>query len=79
MWIERIKTGWVLGDFVEDRKITIHITRNPLKDIFLYIDEKYLGLLNEGRFYFPKGSLDKIVYTPQGKIELHLKGVDWIE
>jgi len=73
MWIERKETGWIFGEFVKDRKITTHITRNSLKDVFLFVNGRYIGLLEKGRFFFSKELLDRIVYTPRGQIELYLK------
>jgi len=73
MWIERVETGWVFRRVVNDRTITVHITRDPLKDILLYVNGKYVGFFNKGSFFFSKRFFDRIIYSRGGGIELHLK------
>jgi len=72
MWIKKIETGWILGEYVKDKKITVHITRDPDKDVLLHVNGKYVGLL-KGSFFFSKWRFDRVIYTSKGDIELHLK------
>jgi len=69
MWIKKTENGWVFGSFEN----TTHITCDPQKVVFLYVDGKYLGLLTDGVFYFFDEYFDKVVHNPNGDIELHLR------
>jgi len=70
MWIKRTENGWVLGSITSKEKV---ITEDTGKDIYLFVDSKYLGLLSTGAFYFFDEYFHKVVHNPNGDIELHLR------